>query len=198
MKGRKTQIIKAALDIISREGVQNCTTRNLAAKVGITEPALYRHFNNKAHILREVCRYDIEFVHEQLGQILEEKLSPVEKLRRVFFTFCDYFIDNPSSSALIFSEETFRDQKELSEMILNTMHKRQEVLIRIIEEGQKSGEIVHGFNARYLAFMFQGSLRLLVTRWRLSQYNFHLKKEGEQVLNVLLQLWRSNKKGENK
>ncbi len=194
MKLRKTQIIEAALDIISMEGIKNCTTRRLAEKVGVTEPALYRHFKNKDHILSEVCRFDTARSEKHISAVMNnEDIGPVEKLRKVFITLCEYFNSNPSSSAVIFSEEIFRDQDKLSATVWKTMQKRQQLLSNIIKEGQRLGEIDSSIDSEDMAFIFQGALRLLVSRWRLSKYNFDLKERGERLGESLLKLLSSKK-----
>ncbi|MCB0409114.1 MAG: helix-turn-helix transcriptional regulator, partial [Flavobacteriales bacterium] len=43
---RQIEIIVAATKLISEKGIQNLTTKNLAAEMSFSEPALYRHFKN--------------------------------------------------------------------------------------------------------------------------------------------------------
>ena len=51
MSTRKADIIAAALGCISAEGIQATTMKKIAKVVGITEPALYRHYASKEEIL---------------------------------------------------------------------------------------------------------------------------------------------------
>lgn len=44
---RKAAIVDAAVDLFSQRGFRGTTTRELAAKVGVTEPVLYQHFSTK-------------------------------------------------------------------------------------------------------------------------------------------------------
>jgi len=62
----------------------------------------------------------------------------------------------------------------------------QQTHMDIIESAQKNKEIKDGISSRNLSVMIMGSLRLLVTRWRLSAFAFDLEKEG-------LELWHSIK-----
>ena len=48
---RQQEIIGNALDLINEKGIQGLTIKNLANRLGITEPAIYRHFENKIQIL---------------------------------------------------------------------------------------------------------------------------------------------------
>ena len=51
---RQEQITRAALEVISSEGVQGLTTANIARRAGISEANLYRHFENKEAILKDL------------------------------------------------------------------------------------------------------------------------------------------------
>lgn len=43
--------VKATLDVIERNGLENLTLRNLATQLGISAPSLYHHFANKTEVL---------------------------------------------------------------------------------------------------------------------------------------------------
>ena len=58
---RQTEIIKAAVQIVSINGIQALTTKSLAEYIGISEPALYRHFKNKSEIIRAMLmQFDVD------------------------------------------------------------------------------------------------------------------------------------------
>lgn len=50
-KLRKDAIIRTALDLLNEVGVDNLTTRKLAERLGVQQPALYWHFKNKRALL---------------------------------------------------------------------------------------------------------------------------------------------------
>ncbi len=52
---RQAQIIKAAWVLIPRIGSENVTVRKLANSIGVTEPAVYRHFKNKKELV-DFCK----------------------------------------------------------------------------------------------------------------------------------------------
>ncbi|NLB03802.1 MAG: TetR/AcrR family transcriptional regulator, partial [Bacteroidales bacterium] len=51
---RQTEIVETALNLINENGIQGLTIKNLSKKIGISEPAIYRHFENKIEILLAV------------------------------------------------------------------------------------------------------------------------------------------------
>ena len=57
-KQRATQdrILDAALEVFSEHGFDGATVRQIAAKVGVTDPALYSHFKGKKEIFEALMR----------------------------------------------------------------------------------------------------------------------------------------------
>lgn len=53
---RKAQIIAAASELFRERGYHSVSVNQIAAAVGITAPALYRHFNNKQALLEAVVQ----------------------------------------------------------------------------------------------------------------------------------------------
>lgn len=53
----RTTIISAALELLEEVGLDELTTRRLAARLQVKSPALYWHFRNKQELLDEMARY---------------------------------------------------------------------------------------------------------------------------------------------
>lgn len=51
---RRDEIVRAAMECFAARGFSGTTTREIAARVGITEAALYRHFEGKEALYREI------------------------------------------------------------------------------------------------------------------------------------------------
>ena len=49
-EGRRAEILDAALAVFSEKGYDGGTMRDIARRVGVTEPALYRHFAGKEEL----------------------------------------------------------------------------------------------------------------------------------------------------
>ncbi|GAA2120862.1 TetR/AcrR family transcriptional regulator [Kitasatospora saccharophila] len=64
---RREQIIKAASELFCERGFHNVSTADVAAAVGITAPALYRHFRNKQDLLLQVVTSTIDAIAERVA-----------------------------------------------------------------------------------------------------------------------------------
>ena len=74
---RREEIAQAVLRIIGERGLTSLTTSNLAAEVGLTSGALFRHFASQDEILRETTRHAVARIEATFP---DEPLSPVDRL----------------------------------------------------------------------------------------------------------------------
>ena len=90
---RQQEIISTALDLISEKGIQGLTIKNLSKKLGITEPAIYRHFENKIQILIAL----LDLLKKNTSVIFEAELNSdetaVRKVERLFEKPKQYWIN---------------------------------------------------------------------------------------------------------
>ena len=85
------------------------------------------------------------------------------------------FTDTPALAAIIFSEEIFSGDNDLSQQIKTLMQKTQEKIIQVIKMSQQLGSMRQDIQAEQLALLVIGSFRFMVTQWRLFDNDFNLK-----------------------
>ena len=185
---RQQEIVDAAVDIIARQGIQELTIKKLSQRIGISEPALYRHFENKHAILVAILEFFGEWSRCAVADIAESPMSPEEKLRQVFRRHTKRFIESPATSGVVFAEEIFKNEPALAESTVRIMGVAQATVHGILEEGIAAGTFRADVPVEHLAAAVLGSLRLLVIRWRLSDYQFDLYEQGEELATSLVSM----------
>ena len=174
---RQKEIIGAAIKIIANDGIQNLTIKNLSKAIGVTEAALYRHYDSKHSILLSILDLFEEF----------SKSSRTERglngIKYFVMERYDKFISNPDLVKVMFSEAIFVNDKELSERMRLIIHGNKKELEILIDEAKKNNEIIDDINTKSLFRMIIGSMRFLVIQWCFNGYGFDLKKEGINLWN---------------
>jgi len=185
---RQEEIINASIEIISKKGIQKLTIKNLSKKIGISEPAIYRHFENKIGILLTILSKFENYIFTDTELIFNDNLSPFKKLEWIFKHHFSYFKKNPAFAAVIFAEEIFRDDNRLSEKIHTIITKNFEMMLSIVKKGQASGEIRSDIESDQIVLIIMGGLRLLVKKWKLSNHSFNLEDEGAKLWSTINKL----------
>jgi AcrR family transcriptional regulator len=185
LTARQKEIIEVAIKLIHEGGIQSLTMKNIAKRLGISEPAIYRHFENKMDILLSMLSQFKQRSGEHLSHARSLNGSGLLQLETIFLEHSEQFATHPHMTAVVFSEEAFQDDIRLSEKIFSIMTLAHDTILDIIDCAQKDGEIRNDIPKEHFALMILGSLRLLVKRWRLSDYSFDLKQERIRVWESL-------------
>jgi AcrR family transcriptional regulator len=182
---RQKEILESALDLISTRGMQGLTIKNLAKSIGVTEPAIYRHYENKMMILVSILdlfKTNTYFIYEKE---LKGDFSAIQKIEHLFNRHFDSFSESPALVSVIFAEEIFRGEPSLTEKISEIIERNHSAISAIIAEGQANGEIRTDIDPKHLAILILGSLRLFVKKWQFSGYGFNINTEGKELLDSL-------------
>lgn len=185
---RQIEIITAATDLIGEKGLQNLTTKNLASKIGFSEPALYRHFKNKTDILQSVLIYYRIQMKNGIEKIISNENLGAEKIQSLMEFQFQHFSKNPAVVMVIFSETSFQYDEQLSKVVLSILTQKKALLENIIQLGQKDKSIRPDVNSSQLADILMGSMRFTILRWRLNNFNFNLINEGQELWNTTISI----------
>ena len=182
---RQIEIIEKSIELIATRGIQGLTIKNLSKEIGISEPAIYRHFESKTDILLTILRNFEEMTAFMNDAIKQMDNSTVEKIEFMFSKIIDTFSVDPSQISVVFSEEIFKNDAILKEMIVKIMNSKEKAIEDIILEGQNKGEIRTDIDNQTLALIVIGALRFRVKQWDLKDQHKDLKKEGDKLIKGL-------------
>ncbi|MBD3384360.1 TetR family transcriptional regulator [candidate division KSB1 bacterium] len=178
---RQKEIVNVAIRLIAGKGMPYLTIKHIAEEIGISEPAIYRHFDSKHDILMAVLGH-FETVSLRIrDQLQRQNGNGLEQIRRFMFDRYALFSDNPDLAKVLFAEEMFMNDEQLAKKILGIMHQHRDLLFNAIQKGQKEKEIRSDIDADHLFHFIVGSMRLLVNRWSFSGFAFDLKHEGSTL-----------------
>lgn len=186
LSDRQQQIIDESIKLIDSKGIQGFTIKNLSKEVGISEPGIYRHFENKFTILTAILDSFKNNLPENQKKLLSNSDNPVEKLRLFSSQIFEIFIHNPALITVIFSEEIYQNEKALSYRINEIQTFNENLVASFLIELRQGKKLADHVNIDSFILMFFGSIRLLAKKWKISNYSFDLKAKGNDLLNSLL------------
>ncbi|MCF7890511.1 TetR/AcrR family transcriptional regulator [Candidatus Bipolaricaulota bacterium] len=180
---RQREIIEATLELLAESGTQNLTTAHIAKRVGISEAALYRHFDGKYDIISSSIEFVGKRMRSELAKIPSEK-SIRKKLKRLFFRHLEYIEEHPGNARLLFSDDIHFDDEQLRGLLRGVVEERKRFIQNIVEEGQSQGEIKSDVASEGIALMFIGLIQIKVLIWSLSGREGSLTRDSEELWNV--------------
>ena len=188
---RRSQIIEVAMKIINEEGYAAFTTRRLAEKIGISEPALYRHYKSKDDIIIHILG-KMKELWNSIKSETDKANELDEKLCHFVMMHFRYIEQNPDILAILFADEYLRLNEKVRKEFFKVTNIRFSYLHKLLDEGIRSGEI-QGTNPDALAIIVVGAIRTTALNWRNSNYAYPLTKLGEDICLNLTKMMLYNK-----
>ena len=116
---RRIQILQALAAMLEQPGAERVTTAALAARLQVSEAALYRHFASKAQMFEGLIDFIESSVFSLLNQITEGPHSTQDKLRRMLTVLLQFAERNPGmvrvmvGDALVFENDRLQQRMNL-------------------------------------------------------------------------------------
>ena len=98
---KRLKLLKAALEVVCEEGLSGLSMRRLAARVGMTPMATYRHFRDKEALVAALVELGFERWSEYLDRTRRAR-SPLVRMKRVLEQYVDFSIEQPRLFDLMF------------------------------------------------------------------------------------------------
>ncbi len=108
---RRVQILQTLAEMLQQPGAERITTAALAAKLGVSEAALYRHFASKAQMFEGLIEFIESSVFSLINQIVEREPAGAAQAQRIASVLLQFAERNPGmvrvmvGDALVFEHE---------------------------------------------------------------------------------------------
>jgi AcrR family transcriptional regulator len=183
---RQKQIIAAAQKVILRYGSEHVTIKRIAKEVGISEPAIYRHFRSK----RDILSLMIDNIENTLITGIKIKSTgksfTFETLEGVFQHHISRIIQRKGVSFQVIAEIISLGDKKLNRKVFALIDNYTARIKDVLEKGMKAGILKQDIDLEGAADLYFGMIQGLVNTWALSQYSYDLKKKYESVWHIFL------------
>jgi len=135
---RKEEIKQAVLKIIKESGIKAVSTKNLAAEIGLSEGAIFRHFKRKSDIIRSIIDDVSKDLIGSLKEIADSDMPPPEKLEAYLCETINYLMDNNGITILLLSEATYNNDSDMLAKLRYIFNSERHYFESIIQEGIKN------------------------------------------------------------
>ncbi|NQW94752.1 MAG: nucleoid occlusion factor SlmA [Polaromonas sp.] len=112
---RRVQILQALATMLEQPGADRITTSALAAKLGVSEAALYRHFASKAQMFEGLIEFIEQSVFTLVNQIAEREPNPALRGRRLVVMVLQFAEKNPGMTRVMVGDALVFENDRLQE-----------------------------------------------------------------------------------
>jgi len=183
-KTKLPRVMRAAVHLFVRKGIDGTTIKEIAREAKVAEGALYRHFKSKDELAWHLFSASLnQFTADLMAQVYAEAGAQARIRRFVEESFAAFEADRDLFTYLILREHG--ELKKYSQSYLHPGH----VAMKIIEDGQKAGEIRPGEPLLLGSLFIGGIIRICVVKMY-GDLREDLRKDTAEVSEMLWAMLR--------
>ena len=112
---RRVQILQALATMLEQPGAERVTTSALAAKLDVSEAALYRHFASKAQMFEGLIEFIEQSVFTLVNQIGEREPDSSTRTRKLVVMVLQFAEKNPGMTRVMVGDALVFENDRLQE-----------------------------------------------------------------------------------
>jgi AcrR family transcriptional regulator len=159
---RQAEIVAATLHLASQISPSLVTTTDIAAAVGVTQGALFKHFPTKDAIWLAAMNWVCEQLLCRLQAAAISADSPVAALEAVFKAHIDFVVTHPGVPRLVFHELQRPADSAIKQEVRKLLASYRKLLLRLLDAAVQRGEASAPLDCEAAATMFVGIVQGLV------------------------------------
>jgi len=155
---KQIEILQVAEQLFAEVGFDGTSIRDIAQKANINIAMISYYFGSKEKLLESLVLHRISAMSLQLENLLQENLSPIQKMER----YVVYYVDRINSNRCMYQILHFELSNKKREINLDTFtqvkNNNLKLLSNIIQEGQEQGLFHQDINVALIPPIIIGSL----------------------------------------
>jgi len=187
----KSSLLRSAAIVIREHGPRSATLKNIAGKAGVTEPAIFRHFDGVDGVFQSLFTVVelyygkfVEFFNTEDAKGLWRLEAGAEKLLGTLK-------DNPDFAYVLAKPDPiFRQYPKLHTKLLELQAALDAAIVDCVKEAKSGSQLVPAAEVDAISRCAIGLLSQTQNAWIESVDKYDLLKEGKKSLGVLCTLAR--------
>ncbi len=131
---RREQILQALAHMLEHQAGQRITTKSLAAEVGVSEAALYRHFPSKARMFEGLIDFIEHTLLSRINLILSEEKDTLQRCEHMMQLLLVFAERNPGITRILTGDALQGEHERLRERVTHMFDKIESQLKQVLRE----------------------------------------------------------------
>ena len=136
---RRLQILQILAEMLQNPRGERVTTAALAAKIGVSEAALYRHFASKAQMFEGLIAFIEQTVFGLINQINQKEESGLAQVKGIVQMLLVFAEKNPGMVRVLLGDALLQEDDRLQERINQVLDRVEASLKQSLRIAQSQG-----------------------------------------------------------
>ena len=131
---RKEEILGTLAYMLETHIGQPITTKSLAAEVGVSEAALYRHFPSKAKMFDDLITYIEDIVLGGVNKVLESEKSTLPRVQQIIQLILQFAEKSPGMTRVLTGDALMGEHERLRARVVSLFERLETQIKQILRE----------------------------------------------------------------
>jgi TetR/AcrR family transcriptional regulator len=159
---RKLQILQTLATMLENPKVEKITTAALAARLDVSEAALYRHFASKAQMFEGLIEFIEQTLFGLINKITGEETSGLKQLEAIISSLLGFAKKNPGMTRVLIGDALVNEDERLQARINQLQDRLEATLKQAVRFAVSAKEIPENTDAAGQANLM---IAFVIGRW---------------------------------
>jgi AcrR family transcriptional regulator len=186
--GRRSDIVDATLALAFEVGPDAVSTSLIAKRLGLTQPALYKHFKTKDAIWLEISLKLSDRIRKNVQDCASSTLAPEHALRNLICRHLAFIQDVPALPDIMVMRHDSKPSQALRHRLQTEMSHLRTLMVDLIQLSQDRKIMRNDIGPTDIATLIIGVVQSLVLRMIVSRDPSRLAIEGARLFDLQIEI----------
>ena len=144
---RKLQILQTLAEMLENPQAEKITTAALAARLDVSEAALYRHFASKAQMYEGLIEFIESALFTRINKIASDEPQGIEQARGILTLLLGFAEKNPGMTRVLTGESLVNENERLQARMNQLIDRIEASLRQALRIAASQGDLTEGVDA---------------------------------------------------
>ena len=131
---RRAHILQCLASMLENNSGKRITTAALAAEVGVSEAALYRHFPSKARMYEGLIDFVEDTLFSRINKIINDEKDTANRIQMVLHLFLGFSEKNPGLARILHGDALTGEHERLRSRVAKIFERLETQMKQILRE----------------------------------------------------------------
>ena len=162
---RKIQILQVLAEMLESPKGDRVTTAALAARLEVSEAALYRHFASKAQMFEGLIAFIEQTIFGLINQITDREEAGDRQAQEILMVLLGFGEKNPGMIRVLLGDALWLEEDRLQERILQIFERIETSLKQSLRIAQTQGRLTQSADGNEVSSRAAMMMSYVVGRW---------------------------------
>jgi TetR/AcrR family transcriptional regulator len=162
---RRIQILQVLAEMLESPKGDRVTTAALAARLDVSEAALYRHFASKAQMFEGLIAFIEQTIFGLINQITEREEAGDRQAQEILMLLLGFGEKNPGMIRVLLGDALWLEDERLQERILQIFERIESSLKQSLRIAQTQGRLTQSADGQEVSARAALMMSYVVGRW---------------------------------